>query len=81
LSGKVSGLRPPRALSWASRRRIVDRRSRLRGAFWGADPTFGPRIFPVALALQALWSALWRLYLGRWLRVQASVRWLVIGNG
>jgi len=72
LERQVSGLRPPaRAVLGVGVAGLLTGAAAYAGAFWGADPTFGRGIFPVALALQALWSALWRLYLGRWLREQS----------
>ena len=83
LERQVSGLRPPaRAVLGVGVAGLLTGAAAYAGAFWGADPTFGRGIFPVAFALQALWSALWRLYLGRWLHEQAEqIRWLVIGTG
>jgi len=83
LERQVSGLRPPaRAIVGVGIAGLLTGAAAYAGAFWGADPTFGRGIFPVAFALQALWSPLWRLYLGRWLHEQAEqIRWLVIGTG
>jgi exopolysaccharide biosynthesis polyprenyl glycosylphosphotransferase len=83
LERQVSGLRPPaRAILGVGVAGLLTGAAAYAGAFWGTDPTFGRGIFPVAFALQALWSALWRLYLGRWVQEQSEqIRWLVIGTG
>ena len=83
LERQVSGLRPPaRAILGVGAGGLLTGAAAYAGAFWSADPTFGRGIFPVAFALQAVWSALWRLYLGRWVHEQAEqIRWLVIGTG
>lgn len=83
LERQVSGLRPPaRAILGVGVAGLLTGAAAYAGAFWGADPTFGRGIFPVAFTLQAPWSALWRLYLGRWVHEQAEqIRWLVIGTG
>jgi sugar transferase (PEP-CTERM system associated) len=83
LERQVSGLRPPaRAILGVMVAGLVTGLAAYAGAFWGAYPTFGRGIFPVAFALQALWSALGRLYLGRWVHEQSEqIRWLVIGTG
>ena len=83
LERQVSGLRPPaRAILGVGVAGLLTGAAAYAGAFWGTYPTFGRGIFPVAFALQALWSALWRLYLGRWVHEQTErIRWLVIGTG
>ena len=83
LERQVSGLRPPaRAILGTGVAGFLTGAMAYAGAFWGADPTFGRGIFPVALSLQAFWGALWRLWLGRWVEQQAErIRWLVIGTG
>jgi len=83
LERQVSGLRPPaRAMLGVGVGGLLTGAAAYAGGFWGEDPTFGRGIFPVAFALQALWSPLWRLYLGRWVHEQAEqIRWLVIGTG
>jgi sugar transferase (PEP-CTERM system associated) len=83
LERQVSGLRPPaRAILGIGVAGLLTGAAAYAGAFWGADPTFGRGIFPVAFVLQAVWSALWRVYLGHWVHEQAEqIRWLVIGTG
>ena len=83
LERQVSGMRPPaRATVAVGVAGLLTGAGAYAGAFWGEDATFGRGIFPVAFALQALWSALCRLYLGRWVYEQTEqLRWLVIGAG
>jgi len=83
LERQVSGMRPPaRAVVGVGVAGLLTGVTAYAGAFWGTDPTFGRGIFPVAFALQAAWSTLWRVYLGRWVYEQAGqIRWLVIGTG
>jgi sugar transferase (PEP-CTERM system associated) len=83
LERQVSGMRPPaRAVLGVATAGLLTGAAAYAGALWGSDPTFGRGIFPVAFALQAAWSATWRLYLGRWVHEQAEqIRWLVIGAG
>src|SRR2546425_12993598 len=83
LERQVSGLRPPaRAVLGVGVAGLLTGAAAYAGAFWGADPTFGRGIFPVAFALQALWSALWRVFLGPGVHEHAQpVRWLGSGTG
>lgn len=83
LERQVSGMRPPaRAIVGIGVAALVTGAAAYAGGFWTVDPTFGRGIFAVAFALEGLWSALWRLYLGRWVHEQSEqIRWLVIGTG
>jgi exopolysaccharide biosynthesis polyprenyl glycosylphosphotransferase len=83
LERQVSGMRPPaRAVLGVGVAGVLTGATAYAGGFWSVDPTFGRGVFPVAFALQAAWSALWRLGLAAWMRQQAErIRWLVIGAG
>jgi exopolysaccharide biosynthesis polyprenyl glycosylphosphotransferase len=83
LGRQVSGMRTPaRAIVAVAVASVLTGAGAYAGAFWGEDPTFGRGILPVAFGLQALWSTLCRLYMGRWVQEQAGqIRWLVLGSG